>query len=364
MRKHTAAFLALATLGCSECAPRDRSSPTPTPSLSASARPAEPSSKPELAGSCALVDGRVWCWRHVGLSKASLEGARREPGREQRLGIEGADCRAHDNDNMLCFRAPRLLEAAPRFAAIRAFQYATCGRTSDGRVHCWDTSATSDGEPSAIPLKISAVSELLGGATLLCARRGKSTLECLGYPGAGLIMNGSVHPELKMESIPLLEDVVDLRASIEHACALDRKGGVTCWNRPGGSARRIPLPDAARQIAMNLARACALTATGRIACWSTLDPPTVTEAAVRDASMIGVGFGWSCALRKDRSVACFDNSGVVPVSGVDDAVAIDSGTNVTCALSSDKRVSCWEAGHFFRLRARPTFLVFSGVLRG
>jgi hypothetical protein len=296
-----------------------------------------------------------------------LDAARREPGREKVLGIDGAECRLLDFENMRCFRAPRRLERAPRFAAIRGFQGASCGRTFDGRVLCWETGPTRGAAP-LVPIDVGKVSDITGGSTLLCVRRQNGKLECFGYPNNTLIMNGAVHKDLKAETIPPLDNIVDVSAQNEHACALSSDGTITCWPRPSGAGRRIPLVSGAQQVAMGLMHACALQKTPEIKCWGTTPPlrspstPSTpeTKMVIRDATMIGIGLGFACAVKKDGSVVCGSGWDFKPVPGVEKVVALDSGLTGTCAVASDKAIYCWQAGKPLPAQPRSEFQVFSG----
>lgn len=170
-------------------------------------------------------------------------------------------------------------------------------------------------------------------------------------------------------------------------CSL-REGVPYCWGNPclnGNSfspncestllpAGQAPLqatavtglPGLAEEVATGLSHAC-VRVDGRVLCWGSnadgeLGDGTTTASAtpVRaqlpadDAVALSAGDGFTCAIRRNRSVWCWGTGehaavgtsvsrSTVPVvvPNVSDAIAITSGRWHTCVRHADEGVSCW-----------------------
>lgn len=198
------------------------------------------------------------------------------------------------------------------------------------------------------------------------------------------------------------------RVEAHGGCAILEGGrAIVCWGSHGseGEPLRVDVHEGetAVEVAISSERApltcsygclsgephaCARLASGRVMCWgwnfvgqlgdgrrtTSLgrhggDPPPILDAPVlvegiSDATQVAVGMHHSCALRADRSVACWgygldgqlgdggeaSQPSPVPVIAVTDAIAISAGERHTCALLADRRVACWGDEAAFGVR--------------
>ena len=105
----------------------------------------------------------------------------------------------------------------------------------------------------------------------------------------------------------------------------------------------------------------ALRRDGRVACWGDNDfgqaPPDGVDG---DFIAIDAGDFHSLALQRDGSIACWgmDDYGEAPPDGVNgDFVAIAAGAFHSLALQRDGRIACWGANHEGQLKKGDEFTV-------
>jgi len=134
--------------------------------------------------------------------------------------------------------------------------------------------------------------------------------------------------------------------------------------------------DAQVQLALGFNHTCARKLDGTLLCWgengagqlgdgkpfdggmvNALAPQKVT--GVSDAIDVAAGVSHTCAIKRDRSVACWGlnlfgqlgdgtkqrTSSPVAVLGLNNAVMLAGGTSFTCALRESGKVACWGANY-------------------
>jgi alpha-tubulin suppressor-like RCC1 family protein len=172
-----------------------------------------------------------------------------------------------------------------------------------------------------------------------------------------------------------------------HSCAIDGTGAVRCWgsNRfgqlgvaeaPTGPGARVASPTRVTgagemvSLAAGAFHTCGVRRDGTVACWGhgghgllsaeapggeggDVPSPQVVSG-LQEVEAVAAGDGFSCALRQDRTVACWGRNdhgqlgrghvgppepvGVVP--GVNGADAVVAGRHHACALAGGE-VKCW-----------------------
>jgi alpha-tubulin suppressor-like RCC1 family protein len=219
-----------------------------------------------------------------------------------------------------------------------------------------------------------------------CALQPGGTVRCWGDNTFGALGDGTAG-ENKTATVPVigLRDAIALSTGALHTCALRANGGVACWgaNSSGQLGNNtttqsltptavVGLVDAVA-ISAGDSHTCALKASGSVACWGSnnfaqlgsggngttthsLSPVAVNGLA--DAVAISAGGAHTCALKADRTAACWGNNdsgqlGIGPnandkfktsatqVIGLTDAVALSAGLFHTCALQANGNAACW-----------------------
>jgi alpha-tubulin suppressor-like RCC1 family protein len=100
-----------------------------------------------------------------------------------------------------------------------------------------------------------------------------------------------------------VSDVVDISASSDESCSLERSGTVTCWD-PEGAAKAVGVLPLARKLAHSTQLACALLDGGRVACWRPGESPRL-RSDVTDATDIASAGDRTCSLGPTGVVRCW-----------------------------------------------------------
>jgi alpha-tubulin suppressor-like RCC1 family protein len=116
---------------------------------------------------------------------------------------------------------------------VEAGFYHTCALKRDGTVTCWGkrrATGGSDERPYVIP-GLKGVVQLAAGSDFTCAVVSDRTVRCWGLDSWGRLGDGS--PPSRDRNLPSpvlsLQDVVQITAGAQHACALLESGAVMCW---------------------------------------------------------------------------------------------------------------------------------------
>jgi WD40 repeat protein len=228
--------------------------------------------------------------------------------------------------------AGETLPKLPRLLSIDRAHGTSCGVTSAHKVLCWG----------------------LGSRTLM---------------GLPLKRRASQHGT-SLLPVPGVTDAVRVRLGLVYGCALDSRGGATCWGSLGSTIRhQAPAPLAVTgrilDIGLGIHHACALATSGHVLCWGDnsrgqlgTGRSSSTPAAVpgiSDAEAIAVGDDHSCALRRTGTVLCWGDNAADqlgngtglqadrpgPVRGLANVQSISAAGRATCAVNKKGEVLCW-----------------------
>ena len=177
--------------------------------------------------------------------------------------------------------------------------------------------------------------------------------------GCAALMDGSVRCWSHGEEPRPVEGLQDVRLVAYsgtrhrvHACGLDERGTVWCWEASADSEGSFPPLGPPREIlsrALHLAvsgsRGCAIREDGRVACWDDSSTVVAEYDFPRVPTQLAMSRSGPCARLDDGTVSCVNESNprsVVPIEGVRDAVAITAADRHLCALRRDGAVLCWS----------------------
>lgn len=219
-----------------------------------------------------------------------------------------------------------------------------CTLTTEGHIHCW---GTTDGgtHVSQLPWPSGAYVAIDVGSDFACAVRADKALVCWGkdhYSGRELST-----PDGEFDSVTV---------GIRDACAIRVDANVVCW--------RIldlhdVLPDNALapdgkfvSVAAEGDRTCGVTSESELVCWGRIDREQDRPADGKFISVTG-----SCALRADRSLACWDrpsehdstNSSPYAIP-TGEFLSVSATEDRGCAIALDGELACW--GYEPRRRTR------------
>ena len=225
-----------------------------------------------------------------------------------------------------------VLEAPlPRFTAVSAGSYHTCGLRATGAITCWG--ANEDDDENTFPIRSGQTKSLWGIFTAVsagdghtCALRETGGIACWGANFAGHSPPAGIFTAVS--------------AGGYHTCALRETGEIACWgmNHNGQAS-----PPAGIFTAVSAGRyhTCALRETGEIACWGVNHNG---QASPPDGSFTAVGAGpyQTCALRRDGVIQCWGNSYASRRDAPDGSfTAVSAGEVHACALRTTKEIVCW-----------------------
>lgn len=325
--------------------------------------------------SCALQrGGATWCWG-VGSEGQLGRGGRMASGAAARVrglaravevavGHDGACAFVDDDDDPLwCWgRGPGtpvepITQVEP-VSQVAISDVEHCATDEDGRVGCWEPSATG---AATFVKGVQGASDLAlpdgGGCAIVegrarCWGSGATTAR---HPDRGFDPDDrTVHP------IPV-EDVRSLAAIMERVCAIDGKSRVWCWGlssspeETGGMEAfgpiRVEALEGAEQIAQSrVGPECARRTDGVLACWQ---PTFAGQPRVRSKAEAIAGMPTVVAIAGDQVVLAVTTANEVwsideertprklPVRLPKRATAIATSVELTCVRFEDGEVGCW-----------------------
>ena len=147
----------------------------------------------------------------------------------------------------------------------------------------------------------------------------------------------------------MLNDVRQVTAGYEHACALLLDSSITCWGEEFGGKTNAPTGQRFVSVSAGTFHTCAVTSDGGIECWGENFVGRTQPPASSDFVSVQAGWYHSCGLRTDRTITCWgDNSeGQLDVPADVSFSALTAGTYHTCGIATtDSAVVCWGADEF------------------
>ncbi len=214
-----------------------------------------------------------------------------------------------------------------------------CVRKTDGSIWCWGNApAGSSPEPTEDTAAGRDAVQLAVGAAFNCIRKADGTVWCWGQNTEGEIGQGTASgSKVPLQLTELGNDVVELAAGGNHACAAKSDGSVWCWgwNRfgeagPGGpSAVRVAtkinsITARIVQLELDSGASCGRADDGAVFCWgdsfgSALGGSSVTATSATPITVAGgpasqvvsEGHG-GCVTKTDGSVRCWGSMLLVP----------------------------------------------------
>ncbi|GAC1540779.1 MAG: hypothetical protein NVS3B10_05430 [Polyangiales bacterium] len=243
-----------------------------------------------------------------------------------------------------------------------------CALGADKKVKCWGTGRIANDGRSLERARatevrgVEGVDELTASGAIACARSG-SAIACWGADAATI------------GTPPAAGTFTQVAAGFTHACALDKKGTVTCWgtgewSSPKGTFAKPASISGATYLATGDRHACVVTKDKKVQCWGMNDtgqlgtkPDTemhktpVTVPGVSTAVRLFAGEAAMCALLADGSARCWGSNaegelGLGQKSSDERSSKITSVPDVAgmclapahgCALTKGKTILCWGA---------------------
>ena len=306
---------------------------------------------------CAIVDGAVYCWGYNGTGQLGTA----EP-------IAGSVYPSHYSPVRVMTGASTTLNGATQ---ITALYYGSCALLNDGTVWCWGNN--SNGElgngtspaNSNVAVQVSGISNAVaisGGNQHACAALSDGTMKCWGANGSGQLGDGSMSAASSPVTTLSVSTAVGVAAGTNHTCALLQGGAVYCWgaNSQGQlgdgtiASRATPnvspthevavfADDPAVQITAGTAFTCGVGTSGAVYCWGSngtnqlgriLGSGITSASTAAQVSGLSSGVaevhagpngGFSCALKRNGTVACW---------GANGSYQIGNGTNTNAATPS------------------------------
>jgi alpha-tubulin suppressor-like RCC1 family protein len=173
--------------------------------------------------------------------------------------------------------------------------------------------------------------KLLSGRTdVACAIDFRGGVSCWGSDISGVLGFGDESPRLDPVPILGLSGIVHVSVGDFHACAVGSDGKVSCWGKDihgslgGDGTNQFPpvevagLTDAV-QVACSASASCALSRQGGVWCWGS-----------NSAGQLGDGTADEEAHPEPRAV-----------DGLSNVVSVHASDAAFCALHGDGAVSCW-----------------------
>ena len=245
--------------------------------------------------------------------------------------------------------------------------FTTCAVVEGGAVRCWghdkagelgDAGSGGDRTKSIIVHGVEGVTSIALASKFACALGGDKKVKCWG---TGRIANdGRAVERAKATLVNGVEGVDELTASGAIACA--RSGtSIACWGADASTIGTPPTTGTFTQVAAGFTHACALEKKGTVTCWGTGDwaAPKGSfskPASISGATYLATGDRHACVVTKDKKVQCWGMNDAgqlgtkpdtelhktpVTVPGVSSAVKLVAGESAMCALLADGSARCW-----------------------
>jgi alpha-tubulin suppressor-like RCC1 family protein len=304
------------------------------------------------------------------------------------------------NGTFACSSTPVSLEGAPRFTAVAASIWGTCGLDASGAAHCWGFGLSA--VPVAVPggHTFSALtSNPVGNRTCGLAPDGR--VWCWGLSGGS--SSGGQQSQVFAGPDPVATGLrfVSISVGAEHGCGVDVARDVYCWgsNRLGqlgvgasaldGGIRESSVPvQVGGQLKLDRIVAaagynCGLDTEGSLYCWGLGFPiddrsaarsprgfpvhgalPISIEAAGEKWGALGATTNQLCGLSSAGALHCAATTPNLPVADRRrQAIRVESdqafaafavGGSHACAIGADGFAYCWGSSHVGQVGRSPT----------
>jgi alpha-tubulin suppressor-like RCC1 family protein len=276
----------------------------------------------------------------------------------------------------------------------------TCAVKQDGRLFCWGDNSYGQGGytstyKSYVPVQENTLAidwaQVSAGWVHTCAMKSDGRIFCFGDGEYGQLGNNSTSQSMvPVQENTLATDWAQVSAGGYHTCAVKQDGRIFCfgdgeYGQLGNNSTLksyVPVQESTlatdwAQVSAGGSQTCAVKQDGRIFCWgwgiygqlgnnSTSQSlvPVQENTLATDWAKISVGWGHTCAVKKDGRIFCFgdgeygqlgNNStsgSLVPVQesmSATDWAQISAGGLHTCAVKKDGWLFCWGDGAYGQL---------------
>jgi alpha-tubulin suppressor-like RCC1 family protein len=342
---------------------------------------------------CALaVDGDTYCWGS---------------NQYQQLGSAALTERC-SNGRLACSSTPVRLADAPRFTALAASIWGTCGLDASGSVHCWgfglggrrgDALPASSGVPVEVPGShefVALTSSATGNRS--CGLTPAGRVWCWGPSDQGALGGGQSPAFAGPDAVATTSAFTAISVGTQHGCGIDEARTVSCWgsNQFGqlgvgssaleGGVRESLSPVAVHgglklnRIVAGSGHSCGLDTEGSVHCWGLGFPNGSAAPRVPDRMSIphgsrplllqttgskwvtlGAGTAQTCALTADGEIYCFATTPTpypvdrrpTRIESDQTFVAFAVGGSHACAIGADGFAYCWGLSHAAQVGRPP-----------
>lgn len=216
----------------------------------------------------------------------------------------------------------------------------------DGQVYCWG--ANQRGQLGVgntllalepVQAEIRDVREVAAGKKHTCALLVSGMISCWGDNDHGQLGLGTSDLQLAAP-VPELDEVASIATEGRQTCVLQTSGAVLCWGRSEQGEAGAPLGSTGTPRQLIAGGATDLGAGEDHTCAVVQD--SATGSSVR---CWGYAHGGRLGIPSEHKAV--ENPVLVP--NLDDAVQVDGGGAHTCALTKDRTVACWGGDYFGQL---------------
>lgn len=221
------------------------------------------------------------------------------------------------------------------FVTIAAALWSTCGLLQSGNVWCWGEahgSSSSDEWQAIRQMPLSNVTRLLGSRERFFALTSSGAAYVWGRQR--LSPNGERSSALPV-ALPL-GPVLDIAASWDAFCTLERSGRIACWDSEGASTELALLPSA-QSLALSTRMTCAKLASGQVSCFGEGTQPAVRPGLSNVVELVAGG-SQHCARQSDGSVSCWPDAAPAELAGK--ATRLTATPNAVCAFKASGPPVC------------------------
>ncbi len=313
------------------------------------------------------------------------------------------------NGTFACSSTPVRLENAPRFTAVVASMWGTCGLDASGRAHCWGFGLGGRRGPqlasSGVPVEVpgghtfaAIASSPTGNGTCGLASDGRAW--CWG-PSDGAAGSGQSQAFAGLDPVAAPSKYVAISFGGQHGCGIDDSRDVYCWGTnqlgqlgAGASALNGGIRESAAPVRVGgrlrldrvVATAgynCGLDSEGSLHCWG-LGFPVDNRSAARSSrgfpahgalpipietpgakwGVLGANTNQVCGLSIDGALHCAATTPNLRVSdqrrranrvgGDQIFAAFAVGGSHACAINADGFAYCWGSSHVGQVGRPPT----------